>query len=159
MFRKIGRTPGVLAAILLALGIAAAALSGRFSPVEAHEPIFGIGPHVVFRGGIGIETEIEMERASGAGEVERDVVLHTEILYGVTEDFAVTLAVPSVLRREYEIGAGLESSSGLGDVSLRAKYRFWRHDSPGTQDSAALVFGAKLPTGDAGADPGRARCA
>ena len=136
-----GPVPLLVAAGLLALGLTGTS--------EAHDPIFGIGPHVIYRGGVGIEMELEVERASGAGEVERDVVLHTEVLYGATADFAVTLAVPAVLGRERGVGV----SSGPGDLSLRAKYRFWRNDRPGIQDAAAAVFGVKLPTGDKDATP------
>lgn len=115
---------------------------------HAHEPIFGLGPHTIYKGGIGIEAEFEGEEASGAGEEETEFVLHNEIIYGVTADLAVTLAVPYVIERTTESGGVEKSSSGLGDVSLRGKYRFWRRDAPGVQDAAALILGVKLPTGD-----------
>lgn len=115
---------------------------------EAHEPIFGLGPHTIYKGGIGIEAEFEGAKVSGAGEEEKEYVLHTEIIYGITADTAVTLAVPYIIDRTLEAGGAQESISGLGDVSLRAKYRFWRRDRPGIQDAVAVVAGIKLPTGD-----------
>lgn len=119
-----------------------------FGPAYAHEPIFGLGPHTIFKGGLGVEIEIEGERASGAGEVETEYVLQSEIIYGITTDLAATLAVPYVIERAIESGGVERSASGLGDVSLRGKYRFWRRDAPGVQDAAAFVLGVKFPTGD-----------
>lgn len=117
-------------------------------PLHAHEPIFGLGPHTIFKGGVGIEMEIEGEKASGSDEEEKEYVLHNEILYGITADLAITFTVPYVLNRKQDDGKGEESSSGIGDLSLRTKYRFWRSDRPGIQDSAAVIAGVKLPTGD-----------
>lgn len=134
------QTVNILVVFLLLLGF--------FRPANAHEPIFGLGPRVIFKGGVGIETEIKGEEASGGGDTERTIDLNTEILYGLTENFAVTLAVPTILNREQTILNQNVSSSGLGDLSLRGKFRFWRHDSLGTQDSAALILGIKFPTGD-----------
>lgn len=116
--------------------------------VNAHEPIFGLGPHTIFKGGTGIEMEFEGEKASGSGEKEREYVLHTEIIYGITADLAVTLAVPYFLDRKSDAGGVERSSSGMGEILVRTKYRFWRKDSLGMQDAAAFIVGIKLPTGD-----------
>ncbi len=109
----------------------------------AHEPIFGLGPHTIFKGGFGLEMEFEGEKASGAGEVEREYVLTSEIIYGITADLSATLVIPYILER-----SSINESSGPGDVSVRTKYRFWRRDGIGVQDAAAVILGAKLPTGD-----------
>jgi len=121
-----------------------------FSPTNlfAHEPIFGLGPHVVFKNGFGIETEYESERMSAGSETEKRTSFHTEIMYGVTGDLAVTLSVPTILGRTVGEAVGNIPRTGLGDISLRTKYRFWRVDRPGIQDAAAVIFGLKLPTGD-----------
>jgi hypothetical protein len=121
--------------------------------VFAHEPIFGLGPHTIFKGGIGLETEIERESASNSNEKEKDLVLHNEIIYGLTEDLAVTLALSYVLDRNLDAEGIGKSSSGLSDTSLRLKYRFWRRDRPGIQDAAAFIIGIKFPTGDADKSP------
>ena len=113
-----------------------------------HEPIFGLGPHTIFKGGIGVEMEIEGEKASNKDEEEKEYTLHTEILYGLTADLAVTLALPLVLEKKTAAGGVAQSSSGPGDLGIRLKYRFWRRDRPGLQDAAALVVGTELPTGD-----------
>lgn len=121
-------------------------------PAYAHEPIFGLGPHTIFKGGVGIETEIETELASGTGETERRLIMDTEFIYGVTTNLSLTVAVP-VIYRELEIDDDTNSLTGLGDVFFRTKYRFWRHDITGTQDSAAFIMGIKLPTGNNDSTP------
>ncbi len=115
-----------------------------FNSVFAHEPIFGFGSHTIYKGGFGLEMEIEKEK---------DFVLHKEIIYGITEDLAVTLALSYVLDRKLDAEGIEKSSSGLSDTSLRVKYRFWRRDRPGIQDSAAFIIGIKFPMGDADKSP------
>ncbi len=125
--------------------ITAAILSIFLTSVSAlaHEPIFGLGPHTIFKGGVGLEMEFEGEKASGGGEVEREYTLTSEIIYGITADLSATLAIPYILER-----SSINESSGPGDVSVRTKYRFWRRDGIGVQDAAAVILGVKLPTGD-----------
>ena len=119
----------------------------------AHEPIFGLGPHVIYKGGIGVEMEYELNKASGHHQKEKESGLGAEVIYGITADLAATIAFPYSFRKEVSNQIGTQDSSGIGDVSLRLKYRFWRHDLPGIQDSAAIIGGVKLPTGDSHATP------
>ena len=125
--------------------IAAVIFSIFFTSVSAlaHEPIFGLGPHTIFKGGFGLEMEFEGEKASGAGKVERERVVTSEIIYGITTNLSATLAIPYILER-----SSINESSGTGDISVRTKYRFWRRDGIGVQNSAAVITGVKLPTGD-----------
>jgi len=119
----------------------------------AHEPIFGLGPHVIYKGGVGIEVEINGERSSSNQETRRELAIDTEIIYGITSDLAATLVIPGILDKVGKTATEDQSSSGFGDLSLRLKYRFWRRDSPGTQDSAAIILGGKFPTGDENEKP------
>jgi len=119
--------------------LVAGAMVSVSGSAAAHEPIFGLGPHTIYQGGVGLEVEAARE---SAGE-ERIRALHTEILYGVTPDLSITASVP-LLRKE----EGKRSRAGLGDTVFRAKWRFWRRDALGTQKQLALVAGVKLPTGD-----------
>ncbi len=128
--------PAVIAAAILSVFLT----SGS---ALAHEPIFGLGPHTIFKGGFGLEMELEGEKASGAGEVENERVVTSEIIYGITANLSATLAIPYILER-----SSTNESSGTGDISVRTKYRFWRRDGIGVQDSAAVITGVKLPTGD-----------
>ncbi len=48
---------------------------------------------------------------------------------------------------------GAESSSGLSDIQLFTKYRFWREDSLGLQKSAAIMLAINTKSGDEKTDP------
>lgn len=113
--------------------------SGLPAPLAAHEPVFGVGPETIYEGGVGVELGYEYEDLGD----EQDQLLHTELIYGATKDLSVTLEVPTLLRRETERG----SSSGLGDLLLRGKYRFWRRDRLGASERASVLLGVKFPTG------------
>ena len=79
------------------------------------------------------------------------LVFPTEIIYGVTPDLAVTARIPVVYRTFEKTTGGVKDkdrSSGIGDVTIRSKYRFWRRDTLGVQQAAAVVLGIKFPTGD-----------
>lgn len=93
-----------------------------------HEPIFGVGPHTTWRGGMGIEIEVQ--------EVGGKTVLPVELLYGVTEEVTATLVLP------FSNAAG---GTSLGEVGIRAKWRFATRFSRGLMDALALVGGVTLP--------------
>ena len=144
-------------------------LFGLLSPkmALAHEPLFSLGPHTLYKGGVGIEFETELRSTSKLlrnGDKISDpldqkatrLILPTEIIYGVSPDLALTARIPVIYRTFEQTNTGdktKKSSRGLGDIALRSKYRFWRRDSLGVQQAAAVVLGIKLPTGDDGADP------
>jgi hypothetical protein len=96
--------------------------------VRRHEPIFGVGPHTTWRGGWGVEVE--------AGKQGDETIFPVEILYGVTEELSTTLVLPF----------GSPTSAGsLGEVGLRAKWRFATKFSRGQMDALALVGGMTIP--------------
>jgi DNA-binding transcriptional MerR regulator len=107
---------------------------------HAHEPVFSLGPETIYKGGLGFETEFEYEE----GDTDKEIALHYELLYGITEDWSVTLDIPQILDKK----EGVLSSEGLGDIDLRTKYQLYRKDSLGAQDKVALIYGLELPTGD-----------
>ena len=122
-------------------------------PAVAHEPIFGLGPHVIYQGGFGIELEFERSVFSRPQGEESEWGFHTEIMYGVTEDFALTLEIPALVGTQETFAGTSLRSTGFGDLSIRAKYRFWRKDRPGIQDSAAMLVGVKFPTAPTDTEP------
>ena len=109
------------------------------SPAFAHEPVFSLGPETIFKGGLGIETEFKFDQA----DKDKELLLHYEILYGLTENLGVTLEIPQFLKKK----DGMDSSNGLGDISLRGKYQFYKKDSLGAQDKATIIYGLKFPAG------------
>jgi len=118
------------------------ALSGQSA--FAHDPVFSIGPHVLYKGGI--ETAIETARDKSGNEKESELGL--EIVYGITGDWAAGIEVPFAFKDE-----GTESSNGLSDIQVFTKYRFWREDSLGLQESAAVMLAVNAENGDEKTDP------
>ncbi len=100
-------------------------------PALAHDPVFGIGPHVLFKDGIEVAAEMESEQAGD----DKEQALALELTYGITGDWAVGIDLPYEFKQEEN-----ESSRGNGDVAIFTKYRFWRRDSLGLQESAAVFI-------------------
>ena len=110
----------------------------------AHDPIFGQGPHTLFEGGYQISTELYSARKGDKLVNEFGI----EAKYGITGDWVAGFQLP------YDIIANNgQSSSGLGDTSIFTKYRFWRQDSLGLQQSAAISFKIISDTGNESALP------
>lgn len=88
---------------------------------------------------------------SGAGR-ERTVVSGVGALgYGVTGRLALFGVLPFVDRELEADGAGgrvTREASGLGDLSLFARYTLFRRDGPGRTLRLAPFAGVELPTGD-----------
>ena len=121
--------------------LAAVGLAG---PARAHDPVFGLGPHVLYKGGLEVAPEYHLSRR---GE-EREQELGLEVTYGLTGDWAAGVELPYVRAEE-----GGRRSSGLGDMVLFTKYRFWRHDRLGVQESASVAVKVVTDTGDETKDP------
>ncbi|MBC8259063.1 MAG: hypothetical protein H8E38_08605 [SAR324 cluster bacterium] len=112
---------------------------------QAHGPIFGTGPHTIYKDGVGIELKYEREQEQDGNEQ----ALHLHATYGLTADWAVALEVPQVKKVEED-----QQASGTGDVMLQTKWRFYRKDfAEGRQDQIALLAAVKLPTGDTESEP------
>ncbi len=125
----------------IVVGMVWAVLAGG---AAAHDPIFGLGPHVVYQGGIEIAPEVHVEEKGPELEVEPAL----ELTYGITGDWAAGISIPYVWKRD-----GVAEANGLGDLALFTKYRFWRHDTLGVQQSAALALKLVAGTGDSRTAP------
>jgi hypothetical protein len=70
--------------------------------------------------------------------------------WGFHRDFDLTVLVPVVTNR-FDVNASAFRSTlggtGLGDVTLVMKYRFYRRDSERGTTQASVTFGPKIPTG------------
>jgi Putative MetA-pathway of phenol degradation len=113
-------------------------------PAWAHDPIFGLGPHVLYQGGVEITPDIRLDERGD----KRDIESNMELTYGLTGDWAAGVELPYAFKK-----AGHEESDGLGDFRLFTKYRFWRHDTLGAQESVAALLKVNLDTGDADESP------
>ena len=112
--------------------------------VSAHDPIFGIGPHVLFKGGIEVAPAAHFEKAGDQDATETGV----EISYGITGDWAAGIEFPYK-----RVNLNSLSASGRGDIKLFTKYRFWRNDMLGAQESAAVFLKVDLDTAKGGTNP------
>ncbi len=120
------------------LGLVLAA-SFSLSSVFAHDPVFGQGPHTLFKGGFEVATELHSSKAGD--KLDNEIGL--DLRYGLTGNWTIGAEIPYSLKSS--IGG---SSSGIGDASVFTKYRFWRKDSLGLQESAAVSFKILTQTGD-----------
>ncbi|MFV2005047.1 MAG: transporter [Gammaproteobacteria bacterium] len=123
-----------------------ALLSGlSVQPAFAHDPVFALGPHVLFKGGIEIAPEIFIDRAG-----DKDVnVTGLELTYGLTGDWSAGINIPYVGKKNNGI-----SENGQGDLRLFTKYRFWRKDGPGVQQSMTVAVKVKTDTGNSNVSTG-----
>jgi hypothetical protein len=110
---------------------------------QAHDPIFGIGPHVLFKGGTELHLGVHQEKDGG----ERNTESELEFKYGLTGDWSV--GVGTAYARETNDDS---ADSGRAASSLSTKYRFWRNDMLGAQASAAVLV--KVIFDDADIDDG-----
>jgi hypothetical protein len=110
----------------------------------AHDPIFGIGPHVLFKGGVEISPDMHRVEVGDRSATETGL----NLTYGITGDWAAGIELPYVDKQ-----VGPVNDSGRGDIKAFTKYRFWRNDSLGVQESAAVLLKVKLDTADSGANP------
>lgn len=70
------------------------------------------------------------------------------IAYGVTQDFAILGTVPYVLRDVEPTSGANVIDTGVGDIPLLFKYRFYQDDDPGVTTRWALLGGVEVPSGD-----------
>jgi len=122
-----------------------------------HNPVFGLGPQTIWKGGFGMELQGAFTRRKGQLEQER-LALHAELTYGITEDLSLTFAVPVAQRRTESglaPGGGQidRDATGVGDAVIRAKWRIFHEFSGATQYHAAVIGGVKLPVASSGAKP------
>ncbi len=86
----------------------------------SHEPIFGLGPGTIFRGGVGVEAEYVKEGSLQA--------VATEVLYGLTEDVSLTLRA-------------LQGFERFRGGAFRVKVRVWKDYDRGKVDALSLIGG------------------
>lgn len=108
------------------------------SATWAHDPIFSIGPHVLFKGGFEIAPEVRVSKKGDEHETE----LGLEATYGITGDWAAGVDIPYNFKSNDR-----NSGDGFGNFGVFTKYRFWRHDTLGAQETAAVLAKVFTDTG------------
>jgi Putative MetA-pathway of phenol degradation len=135
--RAAGRLAAGLALLLAAWPAAAA-------PIRANTPGTGVYQ------GSGVLTGVTVDRSSVAGADVVSLAAFAELRYTPATHWVFGLRVPYVENRLDPPGAETVSASGLGDVVVTAKHRFYRAVGPWRDRHAALEVGVKLPTGETG---------
>ena len=136
----------------VSVALVAAAFVAVARSAAAHEPIFGIGPRVIWKDGLGLQVTLDRERQRETtrarhGEQNEEVcAIDYEFLYGLTANQAITVEVPHILQSTSPRG----SNAGIGDILLRYKGRFYRRDVLGGVYQASVLAGVELPTGEHG---------
>jgi len=108
-------------------------------PVWSHDPVFGFGPHVLFKDGVEISPQYKADKA-GDNETNE---LSLELTYGLTGDWSAGIDIPYVDKSD-----PASSESGQGDLAAFTKYRFWRGDGPGVQQSTTALIKVITDSGD-----------
>ncbi|MBR9910270.1 MAG: hypothetical protein GYB33_07955 [Gammaproteobacteria bacterium] len=107
---------------------------------SAHDPVFGVGPHVLYKHGYEVHLGAHLEKFD-----ERRSETEFELKYGITGDWVAGIGT------SYQQSSGhAGNDGGRGPSSLSTKYRFWRHDTFGTQESAAVFGKVIFDDGDNG---------
>lgn len=88
---------------------------------------------------------LSYDRADAAGNKHTAVaVASTIVSSGLTDTLDVQVGVDLFLREKIEFRGGRDSSSGIGNTSLRFKWTFWRDERSGA--AAAVIPYVRLPT-------------
>jgi hypothetical protein len=130
---------------LLSFLLLTGASAGSAAPLRTESPGTGVYQGFAILGAV----TVGEERGNGAaGETLGEAIVSTELRYTPATSWSFALTVPRVERSARVAGLGRETLSGLGDVSVRGKYRFFRQLSRWGDRQAAVEIGVKLPTGE-----------
>ncbi len=99
--------------------------------VLAHDPVFGIGPHVLFKDGLEVAFDIDASKVAD----KKDQRFALNMTYGITRDWSAGVDIPYAFKDN-----GTDTRNGTGDLAIFSKYRFWRKDSLGLQESGAVFL-------------------
>ncbi len=122
-----------------------------FPPVEAAS-IQGVNARTTFTEGTALRSFAQFVRKS-RDDRDLDVFAVPTILnYSLLTNLTVSLAIPYVHKelemRDPATGRRITlESSGLGDIRLFSKYRFWSRDTPRGTRGLAAFGGLQLPSG------------
>jgi hypothetical protein len=94
-----------------------------------------------------------LQKAEGGGKELRVWTAPAIFSYALITDATLTLNVPYV-NKHFETPTGTFDASGIGDISLVGKYRFYRRDLPFGRDQFAFIGGLEFPSGSTSKGPG-----
>ncbi len=136
-------------ALLLLLAAPAAAQQGGIE-VFAGETIFDQGIRLSLSHLYNVRDELRSGTESVADPLDRKLTENRTVLgvdYGATPDLQFSALVPFV-HKQLDTNVGSRDVSGLGDIALLAKYRFYQRNGPQRSFNLAIVGGVETPTGE-----------
>ena len=94
----------------------------------AHEPLYGLGPDVLFKGALNPHLTFQ----AGRHETENEFALG----YGITRNWTGIVETPFLIEK---------GKYNLESVMLKSNYRFYKSDKPGLSYKAAFISELELP--------------
>lgn len=116
-------------------------------------PIFGASPRTQFFLGTAVRSFGLYQKSEGGGKELNVWTAPAIFSYALITDATVTLTVPYI-NKHFETPTSTFKASGIGDISLIGKYRFYRRDVPFGRDQAAFIGGLEFPSGSTSEGPG-----
>ncbi len=117
------------------------------TPTAATMPIRTVSPGLtVYQGGAVMPRYQRIQQSFGTMRVSRDV-WQLNISYTPTPTLQLEAEIPYVHTRAQQ-GSTIVTDSGLGNITLWGKYRFFRVVEQWGDKQAAVRFGLELPTGN-----------
>lgn len=144
---------GTASAALLALLAITAQRAGAQGPAPETAPPLFPGGALVSYGSVFSTRGMSAATAGNVPATARPTFSHEGLFnftWGFHPDFDLTVLVPAVTTRfDLKVPAARSTlgGTGLGDVTLLVKYRFYRRDSERGTTQASVTFGPKIPTG------------
>ena len=140
----------IRAGIFLAL-LSHVAIAGAQGPApETAPPLFPGGGLVSYNSIFTTRGPMPEAKGGGVPPTARPTFSHEgdiHFTWGFYKDFDLALILPIVTNHFSSPGAPQVGGTGLGDLLVLAKYRFYRRDSPRGTTQASVTLGPKLPTG------------
>ena len=122
-------------------------LAGRPLSAQVTETPHTVAPGRVLLEVDGVRFTVGHAEADG-GTVDALAVGSTLLTTGLTRSLDLQVGVDLFLRQSVSLNGRRDSDSGLGDVSFRTKWTFWRTDSGAA--ALAVIPYVRLPTSTAG---------
>ena len=139
VFRSRPWRPAVLSAAIVATCARGAGIN---TDVALTPPLGGVILRVQFR------YSRLFDDPTPQGRVVHRIVQPITLAYGATERLALIGTVPVVYRRVEFGSGGSTSETGIGDIPVRAKFRFYQTDELGKTTRWAAIAGLEIPTFD-----------
>lgn len=96
-----------------------------------------------------------LQKSGDPSDKDREVTVIANpnvLVYGIRDDTAIFGIIPYLdkeLKTDDASGNRIErGDSGLGDIRLFLKHRFWKRDAPGATTRTAILGGIEFPTGE-----------